>query len=97
PQLGEDSDAYLIECRAADAAGAFTLPAAVLEAVPDGFVTATFRRTSTTGGPVRAVAEAVTNHHFVLGPTCDGSALMAACQRSANSIRARYQECSEVE
>jgi hypothetical protein len=97
PQLGDDSDAYHIECRPPDAAGAFTMPAAVLEVVPDGFVTATFRRTWTMEGSVRGVAEAVTNHHFVLGPTCDGSALMAACQRSANTIRARYQECSDLE
>jgi hypothetical protein len=97
PQLGDDSDTYHIECWAPDAAGAFTVPAAVLEAVPDGFVTATLRRTWTNEGSVRAVAEAVTNHHLVLGPTCDGSALMAACRRSADTIRARYQECSDVE
>ncbi|HVZ33371.1 MAG TPA: hypothetical protein VG963_13155, partial [Polyangiaceae bacterium] len=96
PQLGDDGDAYLIECSVPDDAGAFTVPAAVLQAVPDGFVTATLRRTWTNEGSVRAVAEAVTNHHFVLGPSCDGSALMAACQRSANTIRARYQECSDA-
>ena len=97
PQLGDDSDAYHIQCWARDGVGAFTVPAAVLAVVPDGFVTATLLATRTTGGPVRAVAEAVTSHHFVLGPTCDGSALMAACQRSANTIRARYQECSDLE
>jgi hypothetical protein len=95
---GDENVAYHIECSPADGAGAFTVPAEVLELVPDGFVTATLRRAYLLqGSTTSAVSEALTRHRFVIGPTCDGSALMAACLRSANTIRARYEECADVE
>jgi hypothetical protein len=101
PRIDDDLVAYQIDCSLADD-GAFTLPAEVMAAAPDGFVTATLRRSqrqvvSSGGKQLQTVAEVVANHRFVLGPTCDGSALVAACQRSAEAIRARYQECSDVE
>jgi hypothetical protein len=102
PELGNPNGAYHIDCLMNDD-GAFTIPESVMAAAPNGFVTATLRRVLRGGyggrsdKAVQVLREAVATHHFVLGPTCDGSALMAACQRSADTIRARYQECSNAE
>jgi hypothetical protein len=81
--------------------GAFTIPDAVMAAAPDGFVTATLRRTQrqlqrSGGKAIQSIAEVIANHRFVIGPSCDGTKQMTACQRSASTIRARYQECSEA-
>ncbi|HEU4578407.1 MAG TPA: hypothetical protein VFS67_09140 [Polyangiaceae bacterium] len=101
PGIDNYNGAYQIDCLMTDD-GAFTIPEAVMAAAPDGFVTATLRRARRTsqrsgGKVIQSIAEVIANHRFVLGPNCDGSELVAACQRSANTIRARYQECSEVE
>ena len=98
PRIDDLIVGYQIDCLMADD-GAFTIPAEVMVAAPDGFVTATLRRTrrqlvSSGGKQLQTVAEVIANHRFLLGPTCDGSALLSACQRSAETIQTHYQECS---
>jgi len=73
----------------------------VLEAAPDGTATAYFTRerrqvVASGGKSIQTIASSEVSHRFWLGPACDGSALMAACQRSAAQIQARYAECSDV-
>jgi hypothetical protein len=100
PKLGDFSDPYTVECLMADD-GAFNIPASVLESAPDGVATALFRREQrevvrSGGKSIQTISGHWVTHRFWLGPVCDGSAVMAACQRSAAEIRARYAECSDV-
>ncbi len=86
-----------IECRLRDD-GAFQVPAEILEAAPDGFVLASFRRENRSiinagEQSVQAIAASSASHRFVLGPACDGTASMAACQASADTIAASYTAC----
>jgi hypothetical protein len=86
-----------IECRLRDD-GAFLVPAEILDAAPDGFVLASFRRenrsvVSSGGQLIQAIAAASASHRFALGPACDGAASMAACQASADVIAASYTAC----
>jgi len=98
--LADIFEPYRIDCLMADD-GAFTIPASVLEAAPDGTATAYFTRerrlvVPSGGKSIQTIASSQVNHRFWLGPACDGSAVMAACQRSAAQIQARYAECSDV-
>jgi hypothetical protein len=86
-----------IECRLRDD-GAFQVPAEILDAAPDGFVLASFRRENRSiinsgGQSVQAIAASSATHRFVLGPACDGTASMAACQASADAIATSYTAC----
>jgi hypothetical protein len=88
---------YTIECSVEDD-GAFSVPPEVLEAAPDGIVLATFsranRRVHSSGGKsVQTIAAVTVYHRFALGPACDGSASMAACQLGASQVRAAYEAC----
>lgn len=88
---------YRVECRLEDD-GAFTLPSAVLEAVPEGEVLASFSRVNrqvqrSGGKSIQTVAAVSVNHRFALGPACDGAASMAACQASAQVLDAAYEAC----
>jgi hypothetical protein len=98
PRLADIATNYEIECRMADD-GAFTIPAAVLQAAPDGFVTATFTREArqllSTSGKRKfsTIAQVITNHRFALGAACDAANVMAACRSTASSVQAAYEAC----
>lgn len=88
---------YTIDCRLTDD-GAFSIPREVLEAVPEGLVVASFtrenRRVQRSGDKsVQTIAAVNVSHRFVLGPACDGTASMAACQSSASAMGAAYEAC----
>lgn len=91
------SSVYTITCRVEDD-GAFSVPREVLDAAPDGTVVASFARVekelhSSGGKSVQSIAAVSVSHRFALGPACDGSASMAACQLAAGQIRAAYEAC----
>lgn len=48
---------------------------------------------SSGGKSVQSIAAVSANHRFALGPACDGSASMAACQLGAIQVRAAYEAC----
>jgi hypothetical protein len=78
--------------------GAFTIPAAVLQAMPTGFASATFerseRRIVKSGARSLVLQGAIhVSHRFALGPVCDGSAALEACRGSAEQISAAYTAC----
>ncbi|HKO89986.1 MAG TPA: hypothetical protein VJU61_02475, partial [Polyangiaceae bacterium] len=82
PTLADIFEPYSVECLMADD-GAFTIPASVLDAAPDGTATAYFtrerRRVAESGGKsIQTIASQQVTHRFWLGPACDGSAVMAA-------------------
>lgn len=78
--------------------GAFTIPAAVLQAMPTGFASATFERADrriVKSGARSLVLEGTiqVSHRFALGPICDGTAALDACLASAEQVRAAYEAC----
>jgi hypothetical protein len=81
--------------------GAFTIPAAVLQAMPRGIANATFERSEhriVTSGErsLVLVGTVVATHRFTLGPACDGTAALDACMANAEQIRAAYTDCDET-
>ena len=78
--------------------GSFTIPAAVLQAMPTGLASATFeradRRIVKSGARSLVLQGAVqVSHQFTLGPACDGTAALDACMASAEQILAAYTDC----
>ena len=91
---------YAIDCLVEDD-GAFEIPAAVLQAAPEGFVTANFireQRVLMKAGDKRvaAIGRVQLSHHFALGEACDRADVMAACLRYAEHVTAAFEECSTV-
>jgi hypothetical protein len=81
--------------------GAFTIPAAVLQAMPTGIAYATFERSERhivkSGARSLVLAGTVAARHlFALGSVCDGSAALDACLANAEQIRAAYTDCDEI-
>lgn len=79
--------------------GAFTIPAAVLQAMPTGFASATFERAErriVKSGPHSLVLEGTiqVSHRFALGPVCDGTAALDACLAHAEQVSAAYAACN---
>jgi hypothetical protein len=90
-------NAYQIDCLLKDD-GQFVIPESVLAAAPSGFVRATFtredRQIEKSGGhALLLLGQVEVSHQFALGPRCDQPELMAACEASAQTVRAAYQKC----
>jgi hypothetical protein len=86
-----------LECLMRDD-GAFTIPAAVLQAMPAGFASVTVERrrrnVGTSGAHSLVLDGAVySSHRLALGPTCENGAALAACVASAERVSAAYSEC----
>jgi hypothetical protein len=99
--LGNGAGQYEIECLLADD-GEHVIPAAVLEAAPEGFVTASIRRENrrirTSGAStLQTLASIDLSFAFALGEACDGAAVMAACEQYAEVQRQVYEECGVLE
>lgn len=99
-QPGDFNDPYEIECLLEDD-GEFELPAAVLAAAPEGFVTAEFERAerkhSNTGDKrLLTIARVNETHHFALGERCERPEALAACERYAEHLAQVYEDCGGV-
>lgn len=82
--------------------GAFTIPAAALQAMPTGFAYATFERSEhrivQSGARSLVLAGTVAARHlFALGPVCDGTATLDTCLANAEQIRAAYTDCDQTQ
>ena len=78
--------------------GAFTIPAAVLQAMPSGIASATFERAErrvVKSGAHSLVLEGSfqVSHRFALGPLCDAAAALEACLENAEQISDAYAAC----
>jgi hypothetical protein len=78
--------------------GEFTIPAAVMQAVPDGFVDAYVTRANRAlhedgGHNVLLDAKVENTYRFALGDTCDASGVLAACQEYAAHEQEVYTSC----
>jgi len=93
-------NAYQIDCLLKDD-GQFVIPESVLAAAPSGFVWATFTREDrhiekSGGHSLLLFGQVEVSHQFALGPRCERPELMAACEASAQTVRAAYQTCQLV-
>jgi hypothetical protein len=91
------ADPYQIECLVADD-GEFIIPAKVLKAAPEGFVSASFRRQNRTVAKagektltINAVMEV--SYEFLLGQECDRPEVAEACARYAEQYIAALEQC----
>jgi hypothetical protein len=92
------SDAYRIECLIKDD-GEFVVPESVLAAAPSGFARATFTREDrhierSGAHSLLILGQIEVTHEFALGPQCARPDSMMACELSAESVRAAYQQCA---
>ena len=97
PRYHNQTGAYDIECLPADD-GAFTLPADVMAGAPDGVARVTFRRErrqarDSGGKSMQTIASVNVGYELWLGPSCDGTAALAACQGYADSVSGAYTAC----
>jgi hypothetical protein len=101
PRLGGAIERYSILCRAADD-GEFTIPEAVIAAVPPGFVRGDFIREDRrllSSGPFTLLAlgsEWVT-HQFALGAGCQRPDVVAACESFADAFFACGEQAAPAE
>ncbi len=102
PTLADSGlDPYRINCSVADD-GEFVVPAEVLEAAPEGFVTASFHRQNSfvaesAQNALLVIASVNVKHRLALGERCDGSDVVEACLRHAEYLREMHQQCSWAE
>ena len=88
---------FEVECLVKDD-GEFTIPAEVLQLVPDGiayaYVTRSNRALQTGGGHNLLIAGEIANtYHFALSAACDRSELRAACEKYAQATVDAYTSC----
>ncbi len=101
-ELRDGASGRVIVCLMADD-GEFTIPASVLQAVPDGFATAMFRRTNrltsapqSGGKTVVGLGVVEITYRFALSPKCDRAAVMDACRRYAGHEANLYATCGTI-
>jgi hypothetical protein len=90
PRLGGTIEQYTVICRAADD-GEFTIPEAVIAAVPPGFVTGDFfrddRRLLSSGSfTLLAIGSEWVTHQFSIGAGCQRPEVAAGCQSFADAF-----------
>jgi hypothetical protein len=101
PRLGSSTEQYTIICNAADD-GEFTIPEAVIGAVPPGFVTGDFFRDDRrllSSGPftLLAIGSEWVTHQFALGDGCQRPDVAAACQSFAQALSACGEQAAPAD
>jgi hypothetical protein len=88
---------YTLECLMVDD-GAFEIPEAVMQAVPNGFAGVTIQRETQNllrdgEKAILAIGSSVAMHKFGYGDRCDSATVVEACNAYADKLQQVYSEC----
>jgi hypothetical protein len=99
-KLGDTANTTEVLCLIKDD-GQFTIPAAILQQVPDGFarfsVSREVRSLGRSGGlAIQAIGSVRAEHAVALGPKCDRAVVAEACAAYAQAATAAYVACGQA-